>query len=86
MNDTSDEMNRKMCEMIQQKLPIERLKMGCSMYDMSKRLVVQAILKNNPHLSAADLRQEIFQKFYGNDFTPETSAKIIKHLRSYTNL
>ena len=82
MNDTTPEMNRKMCEMIQQKTPEERLKMGCSMYDLSKRLVIQALLKNDPHLSAADLRVGIFQQFYYNDFTPKTSAKIIKHLRS----
>jgi len=81
MNDTSVEMSRKMSEMIQKKLPLERLKMGSSMYDMSKRLVIQTLLKNNPYLSTADLRQEIFQKFYGNDFTPETAEKIKEHLR-----
>ncbi|MEI8366113.1 MAG: hypothetical protein WCF65_06815 [Parachlamydiaceae bacterium] len=47
---------------------------------MSKRLVIQSLLNNNPHLSAAKLRQEIFNKFYRNDFTPEAAAKIIEHL------
>jgi hypothetical protein len=82
MNDTTPEMSKKMYEMIQQKTPEERLKMGCSMYDLSKRLVIQTLLKNDPHLSATDLRVGIFQQFYGNDFSPNASAKIIKHLRN----
>jgi hypothetical protein len=82
MNDTSPEMAQKMCEMIQQKSPIERLKMGCSMYKTSKKLVVQAIRKNNPNLSNADLREEIFKAFYRNDFDTETLERIILHLRA----
>lgn len=82
MNDTSAEINKKMCEMIRQKSPFERLKMGCSMYQTSKKLVVQSILKNQPDLSDADLRQEIFKAFYRNDFDAETASRIISHLKA----
>ena len=82
MDDTSPEITKKMCEMMQKKSPFERVKMGCSMYETSKRLVIQSIRKNNPHFSAAELRQEIFLKFYGNDLPPIVLKKVIKHLQS----
>lgn len=59
MRDTTPEMEEKMREMIRMKSPIERLKMGCSMYDTSKRLVPRAILEDHP-----DISQRIFDKNY----------------------
>jgi hypothetical protein len=82
MNDTSSEITKKMCEMIQAKSPIERVKMGCSMYETSKRLVIQSILRNNPFLSTAELRQEILLKFYGRDLEPAILNKILKHFQN----
>lgn len=80
MNDTSPEMTRKMCEMIQRKTPSERSKMGWSMYQTSKQLVTRSILERNPHISEAELRQELFLKFYFNDFDQEQQNKILQHL------
>lgn len=81
MNDTSPQMAEKMRELIRGKTPEERLKMGCSMYDFSKRLVIHAILENRSHLSPANLRQELFLKFYGNDFDAVKRQKILAYLR-----
>lgn len=81
MKDTTPEMEQKMYEMIRQKTPLERLKMGCSMYETSKLLVLRFILMNNPGISEADIRKELFLKFYADDFTLEQQEKIIKHLR-----
>jgi hypothetical protein len=69
-----------MREMIQKKSPIDRLKMGWSMYETSKKLIIQAILKNNPSISTTKLRQEIFLRFYSNDFDAEQREKIIQYL------
>jgi hypothetical protein len=82
MNDTPDHITRKMAEMIQAKEPMERLKMGCSMYATSRYVVTQAILRNNPGISQTRLRQELFLKFYGNDFDTVTREKILKHLEN----
>lgn len=70
-----------MREMIRRKTPGERLEMGCSMYDFSKTLVVRALLEERPHLSPAELRGELFLRFYGNDFNPPAHQKILTHLR-----
>ena len=85
MNDTSPEVLERMREMIRQKTPQERLEMGCSMYDTSKYLVTRAILRENPNITPAALRQELFLKFYRNDFNPEQIEKILAHLGNLPN-
>ena len=80
MKDTSPAIEKKMIEMINQKTPIERLKMGCSMYDLSKRLVTGAILEKDPSITPKALKRELFLRFYGNDFDPVRCAKILKHI------
>jgi hypothetical protein len=81
MDDTTLEITEKVCELFQKKTPIERLKMGCSMYETSKYLVTRAILENNPDISAEGLRQELFLKFYANDFDLESQEKILDHFK-----
>ena len=75
-------MARKVCEMIRLKTPTERLEMGSSMYETSKRLLIQFIRRHKPQISDVELRQEFFLKMYGNDFSPEERNKIVKHLGS----
>ncbi len=79
MRDTSPEMEEKMHEMIRLKSPIERLKMGASMYNTSKQLILRSILEKNPDISKTALRQELFLCFYGNDMDPVQRDAIIKH-------
>jgi hypothetical protein len=81
MDDTPPHIAQKMCEMIQLKLPIERFEMGCSMYETSRYLVIRSILEHNPHISEVELKQELFLKFYRDDFDPVQREKILKYLR-----
>lgn len=80
MHDTPEHIERKICEMIQKKSPLERLRMGCSMYDTSRILVIRAIKENNPNITTTELRKELFLKFYGNDFDIITRNSILKYL------
>lgn len=82
MDDTSSDITKKVCEMFQEKSPTERLKMGCSMYETSKYLVARAIWENNNIYSVADLKQQLFLRFYGNDFDAETRQKILEYIGS----
>lgn len=79
MDDTTPDISQKIREMIRMKPPIERLKMGCSMYETSRYLITRAIMEKNPHISKSALRQELFLRFYGNDFDPISREKILKH-------
>lgn len=83
MNDTSSKTAEKMHEMMQKKTPLERLIMGCSMYQTSKYLVTQGIIERHPNLSKAGLRREFFLRFYGDDFDPVRRDRIAKYLEEH---
>ena len=80
MNDTPPKIEEKMRELIRKKTPEERLRMGCSMYDFSKRLVSRAILEGRPHLTSVELRRELFLRFYGNNFDSVARKKILARI------
>lgn len=80
MKDTDSRMDKKFREMMRQKTPAERLAMGCSMFDFSKRLAISSILSEKGNLSAAALRRELFLRFYSNDFEATQQENILKHL------
>jgi hypothetical protein len=80
MDDTSPDIAQKIHEMMQMKSPTERVKMGFSMYKTSKYLVARSILENTPIYSGIALRQELFLRFYGNDFDEDTKQKILEHI------
>jgi hypothetical protein len=80
MNDTHPKISEKFEEMLVAKTTQERLVMGCSMFEMSKRLVVSSILQQNPHSSPSFLRREVFLRIYGHEFDSKTVGKIVQHL------
>ncbi len=80
MNDTSPQMAQKVEELMEQKSPEERLRMGWSMHQASKYLVACAIRSESPNISQSELKKEIFLRFYGNDFSAAEKEKILEHL------
>jgi len=80
MKDTTPEMEEKVREIIRQKTGEERLQMASSMHALSRKLVIQAILRENPDISDRELRQEFFLKFYGQDYEEEELKKILAAL------
>ena len=84
MKDTPKRVELIMQEKIRQKTPAQRVKMGCDMYDFSKELIVHAIQKEMPKLSPSEQRQEVFLKFYGQDFSVDQRNKIIRHLTNFS--
>lgn len=80
MNDTPPEIEEKVREVILKKTPAERLKMGFAMFNLSKRLVANSLLQSNPNLSPAELKRELFLRFYGNDFNPKQRQEILERL------
>ena len=80
MNDTTPQIAARMEDMFRKKSPSQRLSMGCSMFDLSKKLVKGSVLGKNPTASQAVLCKELFLKFYGTDFDSIKQQKILKHL------
>lgn len=79
MNDTSPEIELKMRELINKKTPQERAEMGSSMFDTSVILIKRFILEQNPGISEVGIKQQLFLKLYGDEFTPEQIEKIFKY-------
>jgi|WetSurMetagenome_2_1015567.scaffolds.fasta_scaffold68510_3 hypothetical protein len=64
MHDTIRSIEERMSRMMALKSPAERLSMAGSMFDASKKLMTAGLLKENPGLSAARLREGIFRRLY----------------------
>lgn len=72
-------------ELIRAKTPEERFKMGWSMYLTSRKLVIDAIRRENLNISDIDLRIEFFLRFYPDDFSPQERERIIEHIQKCTS-
>ncbi|MCP4263757.1 MAG: hypothetical protein GY774_40550 [Planctomycetes bacterium] len=82
MNDTNPEMAVRFRELMMSKTGQERLLMGCSMYDTAKEIVRSSIYNNHPGITEADMRREIFLRFYGQEFSRAEREKLISVLVS----
>lgn len=81
MNDTSPEMEKRYHDMLMRRSGEERLKMGCAMYDAAKEIVRSSILNENPGLTEQELKEKIFLRFYGLDFSESRKRKIVAELK-----
>ncbi|PKM77936.1 MAG: hypothetical protein CVU90_04270 [Firmicutes bacterium HGW-Firmicutes-15] len=82
MNDTSAGAEKKLLQMMMQKGEIEKLFMAASIFDMARSITQSAILEEMPGISPSELREELFRRWYGEDFEPKEREKIIKAYRS----
>ncbi|MGE5342193.1 MAG: hypothetical protein ACM3SY_12020 [Candidatus Omnitrophota bacterium] len=78
MKDTNEKMEQIYNEMIMRKSPEERVKMGFSMLNAARRIVLSTI-KDKKHW-----RKEMFLRFYGDEFSDEEKEKIIRALEDYS--
>ncbi len=80
MKDTSDAMESKYRSMLLERSGEERLKMGCSMHAMAQALVRASALQADPSASSSSLKRGLFLRFYGQEFDPATSKRILRAL------
>lgn len=86
MLDTSPEIEARVHQLMREKSGTERLMMGCSMFDMSKRIVEDSIKHNNPNIGEEELRVQLFLRFYKHDFNAQEREQIIEHLRRHCEI
>lgn len=80
MKDTSPEMERRFQKMIMQKTGQERMRMGFSMFEMARKQVISSILVEKPDATPNEIKAGIFNRFYGQDYSPEEREKILNLL------
>ncbi len=82
MFDTHPEIAVRYRELMMRKSGEQRLLMGCSMYDTAKQIVRSAIHNSHPDITDAEMKREIFLRFYGHEFSPPDREKLISALAS----
>ncbi len=82
MNDTHPDIAIKFQELIMSKSGEQRLLTGCSMYDTAKKIVQSALVSQQPEITAKEMREGIFSRFYGHEFTEAEKQKILSALAS----
>lgn len=80
MKDTSQSMMNRFQKMIMARSSLERLLMGCSMYDTARRIAESSIRNRNPLILSAAMKKEIFLRFYGKDFSESNKKRILSVL------
>ncbi|MDP2660312.1 MAG: hypothetical protein Q8R28_06255 [Dehalococcoidia bacterium] len=80
MNDTSPEMEERFIAMLMARSGEDRLRMACDMNETARSLVLASLLAENPNATQAELRKGLFLRFYGDDFSPEQTRRILEFL------
>jgi len=82
MFDTHPDVAIRFRELMMRKTGEERLLMGCSMYDTAKEIVRSAIYNSRPGITDAEIKREIFLRFYGPEFNRADREKYLSVLAS----
>ena len=80
MKDTSEEFEVIFRNMIMKRSPEERLLMGSSMFDTAKQIVRSSIMEQYPKILPKEMKERIFLRFYGMEFSEIDKKKIVKGL------
>ena len=80
MKDTSEEFEIIFRNIIMKRSPEERLLMGSSMFDTAKQIVRSSIMEQYPKILPKEMKERIFLRFYGMEFSEIDKKKIVKGL------
>ncbi|MES1255428.1 MAG: hypothetical protein ABUS56_07470 [Acidobacteriota bacterium] len=82
MNDTTPEAAAALSALLRERSGSDRVRMMSDMFEMARTLVISSIRAQQPDISEADLRAQVFARFYASDFAPEELARICERLRA----
>jgi hypothetical protein len=82
MDDTHPDVAIRFRELMMRKSGQQRVVMGCSMYDTAKQIVRSAIYNSRPGITEAEMKKEIFLRFYGPEFSQAERDKFFSALAS----
>jgi hypothetical protein len=81
MLDTHPDIAARFREMMMRKSGEQRLRMGCSMHESVKQIVRSAICESHPEITEAEMRREIFLRFYGHEFSRDDRERLFDSWR-----
>ena len=78
MNDTDQKIQKMLDERYQKMTGEERLKIGFSMYDTARAIVLSSLPQD---LTSEERAVQLFLRFYEHDFSSEEREKIVGAIR-----
>ena len=84
MNDTPPEVVAEVIALLMERSEGERAMMAFEMFDMARALMTADIRARHPDISDRELRVQIFERTYGNDFDEAARADIARRIRAGT--
>lgn len=82
MRDTPPDVDAMYRDLLMSRTPAERVRMAASMHEAA-RAIIRAGIPDDCWETEADLRIEVFRRFYRQDFSPEEMARIVEGLRKH---
>jgi hypothetical protein len=82
MRDTPPAVDAMYRALLMSRTPGERVRMAASMHEAAKA-IIRAGIPDDCWETEADLRIEVFRRFYRQDFSPDEMARIVEGLRKH---
>lgn len=82
MNDTSPEMAKRFAQVLRERSGSDRVRMVSDMFETARALVIASVRAQQPDISEADLRAQVFRRVYASDFTAEDLVSIGDRLKT----
>lgn len=79
MKDTSKNVEDIYNRLLLKRPPEERLKMGCSMFDLARSIIISSLPKG---LSDTEKKQQLFLRLYSSDLEEEVQQKILRQMKN----
>ena len=83
MKDTTPEAQQLQRDIIQSKTDHERAMMGIDMTESARKIVINSIKNEKPQLSERQVIAELFERYYGQEFSKEEIQIIKKGIIHY---
>lgn len=77
MIDTPQSVMNLFATMMMKKSAEERLRMGCSMFEAAKQIVLTSVRDRHPGIGPAEMKRELFLRFYGEEFNERQKENIL---------
>ncbi|MGD8700552.1 MAG: hypothetical protein PVJ43_14745 [Gemmatimonadales bacterium] len=82
MSDTPPSVAGVFRNLLARKSPVERLRMCTMMFGTAKTLAIAGIRRRCGELPEAELREGLFLRFYGSDYSERERHAILESLRN----
>lgn len=81
MSDTPRDVGAAVTALFMQRTESERAMMAFEMFDLARALMTADIRARHPGIGETELRVQVFERTYANDFDPVDRDRIIQRIR-----